>query len=633
MRGRVGAPLEEDSMSLDVRTTLLGSPLPTAEEAEQRLTKVKALAVFSSDALSSVAYATEEILLVLVLAGTVALGLSLPIALAIAVLLGIVATSYYQTIHGYPSGGGAYIVAYDNLGTWPGLTAAAALLIDYVLTVAVSTTAGVAAMTSALPVLLPFRVELCLLAILLITWANLRGVKESGTIFAIPTYSFVLIALALVVVGFIRLATGTLGIAPEQAAPIPQEGVQALTLFLLLRAFASGCTALTGVEAISNGIPAFRKPEAKNAGRTLIAMAVLLAAMFLGITFLARSLAIVPSEHETVVSQIGRQVFGTGPLYFALQAATALILVLAANTSFADFPRLSAILARDRFLPRQLTNLGDRLVFANGIVTLAVLASVLVIVFGGQTHRLIPLYAVGVFLSFTLSQVGMVRHWHKLGGLNWRWKAAINGLGATATAVVLLVIVITKFIHGAWVVILLIPAFVWMFHTIHRHYVSVAQQLSLEGLKPDKWTGLASRKRMKVLVLISGVHRGTLAALRFARSLSKDVTAVIVDVEPRVTDRVREKWPTWGQAVPLVVLDSPYRSTIGPLLDYLDEVDRKEPERGPAVVVLPEFVPARWWHELLHNQTARLLKRTLIYRRGKTHKDRVIIDVPYHLQR
>jgi len=616
-----------------VRRLLFGSSLPTAEEAHQRLTKVKALAVFSSDALSSVAYATEEILLVLVVAGSAALGLSLPIALVIAGLLAIVSTSYYQTIHGYPSGGGAYIVAYDNLGVWPGLTAGAALLIDYVLTVAVSITAGIAAITSAFPALLPFRVELCLLAIAFITWANLRGVRESGTLFAIPTYGFVFIFLVLILTGLVRLTTGSLSLVPAQTIPVVGRGAQALTLFLILRAFASGCTALTGIEAISNGIPAFQKPEADNAGKTLIAMAALLATMFLGITFLARSLGVVPVEDQTVVSQIGRQVFGRGLLYLVLQAATALILVLAANTSFADFPRLSAILARARYLPRQLTNLGDRLVFANGIIALALLASSLVIIFGGQTHRLIPLYAVGVFLSFTLSQTGMVRHWHKEGGRGWQWKAAVNGLGAVATGVVLLVIVASKFIHGAWIVILLIPIFVWMFRTIKRHYVTLAEQLSLEGLEPEEWVGTASHKTYKVVVPVSGMHRGTLAALRFARSLSKDVTAVIVDVVPQFTASVREKWPTWGHDVPLVVLESPYRSTIGPLLTYLDEVDRRESERGLTAIVLPEFVPARWWHHLLHNQTALLLKTVLTYRRGQTDKDRVIVDVPYHLQR
>jgi amino acid transporter len=620
-------------MLADVRRILIGAPLPSARIIHERLSKIQALAVFSSDALSSVAYATEEILLVLVAAGSAALGLSLPIALVIVVLLVIVASSYFQTIHGYPTGGGAYLVAYDNLGVWPGLTAAAALLTDYVLTVAVSTTAGIAAITSAFPVLLPFRVELCLLAIVFISWANLRGVRESGTLFAIPTYGFIAIFFTLIVVGLVRLVSGTLQPVPPQVTPTAEAGIQALTVFLVLRAFSSGCTALTGVEAISDGILAFRKPEAENAGKTLIAMTGLLATMFLGITFLARSLHVVPAEHETVISQIGRQVFGDGPLYLALQIATTLILVLAANTSFADFPRLSAILARDRFLPRQLTNLGDRLVFVNGIVALAVLASALVVIFGGQTHRLIPLYAVGVFLSFTLSQSGMVLHWRKVRGPGWQWKARINGLGAIATGMVLSVILAAKFIHGAWVVLLLIPAFVRMFHIIKRHYVTLAEQLSLEGLEPETWKGLATRRRLKVVVPVSGIHRGTLAALQFARSLSKDVTAVMVDVEPPVTARVQERWPVWGHVVPLQVLDSPYRSTIEPLLAYLDETDQREPERGLAVVVLPEFVPAKWWHHLLHNQTAQLLKRALLYRRGRTGKDRVIIDVPYHLQR
>jgi amino acid transporter len=614
-----------------LRQTLIGAPLPSARMLEERLGKIQALAIFSSDALSSVAYATEETLLVLILAGTASLTLSVPISLAIVALLAIVASSYYQTIHGYPTGGGAYVVAYDNLGVLPGLTAAASLLIDYVLTVAVSVTAGVAAITSAFPAVYPFRVELCVLAIMLIAWTNLRGVRESGSLFAIPTYGFVVLLLTLIATGLVRLTTGTLVPMSPQVPPAVEDGVQALTLFLVLRAFASGCTALTGVEAISNGIPAFRQPEAKNAGRTLIAMAVLLGTMFLGISLLARALQIIPLEHETVVSQIGRQVFGDGALYVALQAATALILVLAANTSFAGFPRLAAILARDRYLPRQLTNLGDRLVFANGIVALALLASALVILFGGKTHRLIPLYAVGVFLSFTLSQAGMVRHWRKEGGARWRWKAGLNGLGALATGIVLVVITVAKFSHGAWIVIVLIPGFVWMFFRIRQHYLAVGKQLSLEGQTPERWTGLASRNRQKVVIPVSGVHRGTLDGLRFARSLSKDVTAVIVDVEAEVTARVLDKWPQWGHGIPLVVLESPYRSTIGPLLEFLGEADQRDPERGLAVVVLPEFVPARWWQDLLHNQTAGFIKRALLYRRGRNGKDRVIIDVPYHL--
>lgn len=614
-----------------IRNLLFGSPLPTAESALQRLTKVQALAVFSSDALSSVAYATEEILLVLVTAGPAALELSLPVACAIALLLITVTASYYQIVHGYPSGGGAYIVAHENLGVWPGLTAAAALLIGYVLTVAVSITADVAAITSAFPGLLPYRVGLSLLAIVLMGWANLRGVRESGTLFAIPTYVFVVILLGLILVGIARLAAGTLEPAPVQAARVAGDIIQPLMLFLVLRAFASGCTALTGVEAISNGIPAFCKPEARNAGRTLIAMGALLAVMFLGISLLARSLNIAPVDHETVVSQIGRRVFGSEPLYLALQAATALILVVAANTSFAGFPRLAAILAHDRFLPRQLTNLGDRLVFTNGILTLAVLASVLVAIFAGQTHQLIPLYAIGVFLAFTLAQAGMVRYWRRAGGRGWQWKAAINGAGAVATGVVVTIVAGTKFIHGAWMVTVLIPLFVWAFHAIQRHYLAVARQLSLDGLRPETWTGLSSHKRHKVVVPVSGMHRGTLAALRFARTMSEDVTAVVVDVEPEVTARVQDKWLAWAHGVPLVVLESPYRSTVGPLLAYLDEVDRRDPERGTAVVVLPQLMLARWWHHLLHNQTALLIRTVLTDGRALAGTSRVIVDVPYYL--
>lgn len=621
-------------MFAGVRRLLLGSPLPTAAEATQRLTKLKALAVFSSDALSSVAYATEEILLVLVMAGAAGMSLSLPIALVIAGLIVIVGTSYYQTVHGYPSGGGAYIVAHDNLGAWPGLTAAAALLIDYVLTVAVSVTAGIAAVTSAFPELLPYRVALCLIAIALITWANLRGVKESGTLFAIPTYAFVVTALLLICTGLFRLVSGTLAPIVAPTTVLPAGSIQSLTLILVLRAFASGCAALTGIEAISNGIPAFQRPEADNAGKTLIAMVILLAFLFVGITALAHSTGVVPSETETVVSQIGRHVFGDGLLYYVLQATTTLILVLAANTSFADFPRLSAILARDRYLPRQFANLGDRLVFTNGILTLAVLSSALIIIFGGQTHRLVPLYAVGVFLSFTLSQAGMVRHWRRAPARGSSWKTSINGIGALVTGIVLIVVTSSKFLHGAWVVILLIPAFVWFLNAIRRHYTTLADQLSLDGLEPEKWRGLASRRRQKVVVPISGVHRGVLSALRFSRALSKDVTAVIVDVEPQVTERVLDKWPIWGQDIRLQVLESPFRSTLQPLLSFLDHVDNREPSGELAVVVLPEFVPARPWHDFLHNQTAKLIKRALLLReRGVESKDRVIIEVPYHLQR
>ncbi len=617
-----------------IRRALIGHPLPTAAEVHERLTKVKALAVFSSDALSSVAYGPEEILLGLLVAGTGSLHLSLPVAVAIAVLLAIVATSYYQTVHGYPSGGGAYIVAHDNLGIWPGLTAGSALLIDYVLTVAVSVAAGIAAITSAVPALFPHRVALCLCAIALIALANLRGVRESGTVFSFPTYAFIGLFGLLIGVGLVRYLTGGLGTVPPPVKPATPDHIQALGLFVILRAFASGCATLTGVEAISNGIPAFYKPEAENAGKTLLAMATILGAMLLGTAFLGMHMAVIPAEHETVVSQIARAIFGTGPIYYALQAATCLILVLAANTSFQDFPRLSAILARDGFMPRQMANRGDRLVFANGIAVLAILASGLVALFGGQTHRLIPLYAVGVFLSFTLSQTGMVRHWHKEHQPGWWVKAFFNGLGGVVTAVVLAVIVATKFIHGAWIVVLLIPASVYVLYAIKRHYQTVAEQLSLNGITPEEYTGHAWAGPPKVVVPVSDVHQGTLTALRFARSLSDEVTAVTVAVTPQGTEALQAKWSEWVPDVPLVVLESPYRSIMEPLVDFLHQVDAREPERGLAVVVLPEFVPAGWWQHLLHNQTALLLKTLLVYKRRQAgEQSRVIINVPFHLRR
>ncbi|HUU98715.1 MAG TPA: APC family permease [Phycisphaerae bacterium] len=620
-------------MKRTLRQLVLGSPLPVTAMERESLPKTKALAVFSSDALSSVAYATEEILLALVVVGPVVLSLSLPIALAITALLVIVATSYYQTVHGYPSGGGAYIVAHENLGRLPGLTAAAALLIDYVLTVSVSITAGVVALTSAFPGLAPLRFEICVAVVALLAWANLRGVRESGTIFAIPTYAFVTTILLLLVVGAARFTTGSLSAA---AAPPMQPATgpgQALTAFVVLRAFAGGCTAMTGIEAISNGVQAFREPRASNAGKTLVAMAALLAVMFVGITVLAQLLHIVPQPHESVVSQIGRQVFGDGAPYLVLQAATMVILFLAANTSFAGFPRLAAILARDGYLPRQLHNLGDRLVFSNGVILLAVLAAALIFLFEAQPHRLIPLYAVGVFLAFTLSQAGMVRHWRKERGPGWFWKATVNGFGAITTGVVLAVIAEAKFSHGAWIVAALIPLIILGFRFIRQHYDAFAEQTALATADAGWPWELDTERRHKVVVPLSRINRGSVGALRFARSLSRDVTAVIVDLDPQETAAVRAAWPTWGHDVPLVALDSPYRSVLQPLLKLLVEMDQREPERGLTVVVLPEFVPARAWHALLHNRTAQLLKSALLYVRGQSGTDRVIVDVPYHLRR
>lgn len=609
--------------SFSLRRILIGQPLATAQMKHERLTKIKALAVFSSDALSSVAYATEEIMLMLIVAGSAAVGLAWPIALGIAALLVIVAFSYYQTVHAYPKGGGSYIVAHQNLGQLPGLTAAAAILTDYVLTVSVSITAGVAAITSAFPGLYPHRILIALFFVALIMTLNLRGVRESGTIFAVPTYLFLAIMLSVLAVGFIRWISA--GMPPAQPPRIDYPAVQGLTLFLILRAFSSGCAALTGIEAISDGVPVFKPPESDNAGKTLIAMATLLATMFLGITFLTHQFGIVPDEatHETLVSQLGRYVLGEGsPLYFALQVATMLILVLAANTSFADFPRLSSILARDRYMPHQFANLGDRLVFSNGIITLALASSALIVIFGGQTTRLIPLYAIGVFLSFTLSQSGMVARWWRVRTPHWQVKAAINGLGALATGVVTVVIAATKFALGAWIVLLWIPIFISFFLSVHRHYQRVARQLSLENRG-----SLPPIRRHRVIVPVADVHRGVIAALNYARAISDDVTAVYVEVDPAETEKVQRKWADWGEGVRLITLKSEYRSIIGPLIEYVDKID--EPNRRDQVVtiVLPQFVPARPWHNLLHNQTAILIHLAFVFRR-----DVMVTDVPFHLE-
>ncbi len=597
---------------------LVGTPMLRAQARYERLSKTTALAIFSSDALSSVAYATEEILLILVLAGAAASRLSVPISMAIASLLVIVAISYQQTIHAYPSGGGSYIVARANLGHTAGLVAASALLIDYVLTVSVSVAAGVAAVTSALPGLLPYRVPIGVLCVGAIAAANLRGVRESGRIFAAPTYLFIATFGLLVGVGLFRVAAGT--IAPlSPPAPAP---VTALTAFLVLRAFASGCAALTGVEAISNGVPAFKPPESRNAAITMGWMAGILGIMFLGITVLAHALQVLPREDETVVSQIARGLFGEGAFYYLVQASTALILVLAANTSFADFPRLASLLARDRYAPRQLATQGDRLVFSNGILVLAGLASLLIVVFSGDTHALIPLYAVGVFLSFTLSQAGMTRHWAKERGPAWHRHLAVNGTGALVTGLVTAIIAATKFTHGAWIVVLLIPLMVLALRAVHRHYEDVAVELSLGT---DGSCGAQPPLRNAVFVLVGDVHRGVVRAVEYARSLSPTAKALYVELDPSRTHRLEDRWSTAGCGIPLVVLPSPFRSVIGPFLDYIGRIQQQDPELM-LTIVIPEFVPRRWWQHLLHNQTALLIKGALLFRSNV-----VVVDVPFHL--
>jgi amino acid transporter len=608
-----------------LRTLLIGPPLPTQQLADKRLNKIRALAAFSPDALSSIAYANQEIYLGLVVAGAAGLSMAMPIGVAIAVLLAIVALSYFQTIHGYPSGGGSYVVARENLGTLPGLIAAAALLIDYLLTAAVSLTAGVEAIASAFPQLWPHRVALAIFLLVAITLLNLRGIQETGTLMSVPVYLFLFTYLPMLAYGFFHMLTVGPGSLPA-AAP---QAVHPLTTFLVLRAFATGCTALTGIEAISNGVPAFRPPEPKNAGRTLIVMAILMGVLFVGSIGLTQWLAVVAGPQETILSALARRLLGSGPLYVLIQASTMLILAVAANTSFAGFPRLAALLAADGFLPRQLTGLGDRLVFANGILLLSGATAVLIWVFGGNTHALIPLFAVGVFLAFTLSQAGMVVHWWRERGSGWQAKAAANGLGAVATAVTLLVVGASKFVEGAWITILLIPALVFGFLQVRAHYKAVARQLSLRGLPPS----IRPLPPQRLVVPVSGVHRAMINAMTFALSISKQVTAVYIELEPGSGERIREQWEHWWPAVPLVVLPSPYRSIVGPLLEFLDETDREHNDGQLAAVVLPQFVPAHWWQALFHNQTAWLIRNALLYRRRQLGFQRLIIDVPYHLKK
>ncbi len=603
-----------------LKRLVVGEPIPSHLAHHERLSRVTGLAVLSSDPLSSVAYATEEILRVLILVDVAALAFASPIAVIIASILSIVVFSYRQTLHAYPSGGGAYIVARENLGELPSLVAASALLIDYILTVAVSIAAGVAALTSAMPHWIHLRVELALGFLAILMLGNLRGIRESGNIFAAPTYFFIFSVLALITVGTWRAMTGTVQpVDPIQ--PMHSLG-QPLTLLLLLRAFSNGCTAMTGVEAVSNGVPAFKPPEARNAAATMVIMAVLAVTMFLGITLLAHAYRVLPSEHETVISQLARGVFeGRGVPYYVIQAATMLILVLAANTAYADFPRLASILARDRYLPRQFMNQGDRLAFSNGILGLSAFAAVLLVVFGGDTHALIPLYMIGVFVSFTLSQAGMVIHWRHLRGPGWRTSAAINGTGAIVTGMVLVVVAITKAHEGAWIIMLLIPIQVVLFRITRTHYNDVASQLTLTDWQPEQ------RHQNRVIVPISGVQRAVVSALDYALTLSSDVRAIYIDVDPTATTEMQKDWNKWGRGVPLVVLTSPFRSLMEPLLEYIEQLNVRHPD-DYITVVLPEFVPARWWHHLFHNQRALLIKGALLFK-----PNTIVTSVPFHLAR
>ncbi len=616
-----------------IKNLVIGPTLPTSAHTEERLSKPAALAILSSDALSSVAYATQEALLVLIIAGTSSniLGWSLPISIAIVVLLGIVMMSYRQTIRAYPQGGGSYIVARSNLGLYPGLVAGGSLMIDYVLTVAVSISAGVDNLTSAVSWLRPYSVDLCLAFIFLLMLANLRGVKESGKFFMIPTYAFILSIFGLIGSGLYHQITGT--VVPFTAThPLP-AAAEPLSLFLILRAFAAGCTALTGVEAISDGVLVFKPPEWINARQTLLYLGGILGSMFLGISYLAHLYQIIPSEHETVLSILSRQIFGTFPFgssflyYFVLLFATPTILLLAANTSYADFPRLCYFMARDGFLPRQLALLGDRLVYSNGILLLSLCAAFLVLIFHGDTTAIIPLYAVGVFTSFTLSQAGMVRHWFQGKSSGWRSSAVINGIGTLATAMVLVVIIWTKFMLGAWVVVLAIPLLVWLFIRVRHHYEYVAERLSIQEMAPRSYIPRPKGAVVShpAIVLVGNLNRGTMVALDYARSIADEVVAVHVDVGTTQREVLERRWQELESDIPLVILDSPYRSLVDPLLDFVNEYEKQHPD-VLSTIILPAFVTRKWWENILHNQTTLFLKAAL-----RTGQNRVVTTVRYYL--
>ncbi|MFZ5858100.1 MAG: APC family permease [Chloroflexota bacterium] len=645
------APEQHDPSQLMRRTTahtprwtpshwFIGRPLQTADAPHQTIGKAIGLAVFASDALSSTAYASQEILIILAAAGTSAFGLVFPISLAIVALMAIVTISYEQTIHAYPDGGGAYIVARDNLGEIPALMAAAALLTDYILTVSVSVAAGVAQITSAYSNLFEYRVHISVVLVLFVMLINLRGVKESGTAFAIPTYFFIVMMFTTVGMGLWRYFTGSLGFVVNPPHLEIEKTYLTITPFLILHAFSSGTAALTGIEAISNGITAFKEPRSRNAGITLIWMALILGSLFLSISFLSREIGAVPSETVTVISQLAETVFdGRGILYLMVIGGTTVILVMAANTAFADFPRLSALAAKDGFLPRQLTYRGSRLVFSRGIVALAVIASLLIVIFQASVTRLIPLYAIGVFLSFTLSQGGMSLRWWKIGRLKdgqevvergstlryekgWQYKMLVNGFGAACTFIVMIVFSVTKFSDGAWVVLILTPSLMAVFWLIHRHYAKVAHSLSL-----DHYTEPAPHvTRHRVLMPVSGVHQGTLEGLRYARMLSHDVTAVHVSIDPVETEKLQKKWATWGDGVRLLTLDSPYRLFIEPLLQYIDEIIALRQPNEVITIIVPQFVAGSPLESTLHMNTADMLRKELLNTPGI-----VITDVPYQV--
>jgi len=622
------------------KKALVGAPLPTSAHAEERLTNGEALAILSSDALSSVAYATQEIVLVLGFAGAAGLGFTIPVTGMIVLLMLVVALSYRQTIKAYPHGGGSYRVSHENLGTVPGLIAGASLSIDYVLTVAVSTAAGISALTSYLPKLDPYHVPLCLAAIVVLMVANLRGVRSSAKVMSVPTYVFMAAVLTLVVVGLAKLAHGDItGLAAAQQNEVLREvhGPDLLTVggagaggLILMRAFSSGCAALTGIEAISDSVMAFKPTEWRNARRVLTVMVILLATMFGGVSVLASQLGTVYTENSTttLMYQLGETVFGDGPVLFILQISTLLILLLAANTAFADFPRLAAFLAQDSYMPRQLASLGDRLVFSNGIVMLSAFAGILLVIFGGSVTHLIPLSAVGVFTSFTLSQAGMVVHWWREQSPGWKGKALLNGFGSVVTAIVSGVLLYSKFTQGAWLVVVAVPLLVALFLTIHRHYKQVARRLRMAHDVKLSLPAAPSEGGSPVVVLVGQLHRGSFEAIRYARSIAGELVAVHVDLGLGKSGAFQEQWQRQLPEIPLVVLDSPYRSLIDPVLEFVRqfEIDHRKDRHKFCTVVLPVFVTRHRWENLLHNQSTISLRSAL-----RAQGTRVVTTVGFYL--
>lgn len=605
-----------------IKRFLIGSPLENKVLIHQRLSKKKALAVYSSDALSSVAYATEEILWVTAPLGVLALSYSLPIAGVILLVLAVLILSYRQTIFAYPNGGGSYIVAKDNLGQLPGLIAGSSLVLDYILTVSVSIASGVAAITSAFPALLPHTVGMSLLFLFILMVGNLRGIKESATAFSLPTYVFIFSLLTLIAIGIYKHALG-IPIPPAVVNPVlGSDPTTTLGLWVFMRAFSSGCAALTGVEAISNGVPNFTEPRSRNAAITLTVMGIIIVLQFGGVTYLAQILHVTPNPDETVISQIATLLVGHGWFYYLVQGSTALLLILAANTSFSDFPMVTSLIARDGYLPRSFGLRGDKLVFSNGIIVLSILSALLLIVFKGDTHNLIPLYAIGVFLAFTLSQFGMVKHWWNKKGAHWKRQAVINGIGALFSGTTLIVIAVTKFIHGAWLVIVVIPILVWMFLKIHAHYEDIAAQLrvndAIQCVHPE---------HIKIIIPVAGFTKVVVNTVEYAKSLSKDVRAVHVSINEDKVDKINAQWISQYPDIPLDIIPSPYRSLMSPLRKYFDEVEKTTSHDELVMVLIPEFFTATWWQYLLHNQSGLLLKSYLTLQ-----KNMVVASVPYHLR-